>query len=97
MLSEALQLSKENNKILKGMRRGQIIANIIHSIKWVLIIIITIWSWFLVQPYFEKMLQMYVQVQEASQSVNDLKVKTDSAMDISGLQNLLETFRIGTQ
>jgi len=97
MLSEALQLSRENNKILKGMRRGQFIANIIHSIKWIVLIVITIWSWLLIQPYFERTMQIYSQMQEATESVNSLKVKADSMVDTSGLQNLLETFRIGTQ
>jgi cytoskeletal protein RodZ len=97
MLQDTLDLSRENNEILRKMRRGQFVANIIHSLKWIVLIIITIWSWLLIQPYFERMMDMYSQVQEATQSVNELKVKTDSAIDASGLQNLLETFRIGTQ
>ncbi len=97
LLEEALLLSRENNKILKKMRRGQLIGNILGSLKWIILIIVTIWSWFLVQPYFEKMLQMYTQVQEASNSVNNLKLNVDSAMDVSGLQKLIETFRIGNQ
>lgn len=97
MLVEALELSRENNKILKKMRRGQFIGNILHSLKWIILLILTIWSWFLIQPYIDKMLDMYTQVQEATESVNDFKAKTETTFDSTGLQNLLETFKIGTQ
>jgi amino acid transporter len=95
LLEETVELSRENNKILKKMRRGMFIGNIIGSLKWILLIIFTIWSWVLVQPYFESILNMYSQVQETSQTVNEFKTQTNTAWDSSGLQNLLETFRIG--
>lgn len=95
LLEETAQLARESNKILKKMRRGQLIGNIIHSLKWILIVIVTVWSWVLIQPYFEKMMMMYAQIQETTETVNDLKVKTNTAFDSSGLQNLLQTFRIG--
>ena len=91
LIQETLDLSRENNQILKKMRRGQFIGNIIHSLKWVVLIIITIYSWIVIQPYFEQMLSMYTQVQDATDSVNSMKLTTD----MSGLQNWLETFRIG--
>ncbi|MFA7193404.1 MAG: hypothetical protein WC087_00610 [Candidatus Paceibacterota bacterium] len=95
LLQETADLAKENNQILRKMRRGQFIGNIIHSLKWIILIIITIWSWVLIQPYFEKMLMMYAQIQETTESVNQFKTQTNTALDSSGLQNLLQTFRIG--
>ena len=96
LLQETADLAKENNKILKKMRRGQFIGNIIGSLKWILLIIFTIWSWVLVQPYFEAMMNAYTQIGEASKSVNNLRTQTNTAFDSSGLQNLLEMFKIGT-
>lgn len=97
LLEDTLRLSKENNKILRTMRRSQFWANIISYIKWIILVIITIWSWVILQPYFDKMTQMYAQVQETTKTVGDLKVKAEGAFDGSGLQNILDTFRIGTQ
>jgi hypothetical protein len=91
MLQEALDLSRSNNEILRKMRRGQFIANIIHSLKWIILIIFTVWSWMLIQPYFERMMDMYTQVQGLTESANGIKVQTESL----GLQNWLEMFKIG--
>ncbi|MBP9763446.1 MAG: hypothetical protein KBD10_01725 [Candidatus Pacebacteria bacterium] len=96
LLEETAELSRENNKILKKMRRGQFIGNIIHSLKWIVVLIFTIWSWVLIQPYFESLMKTYSNIQETTQTVKDLKVQTNTALDSSGLQNLLETFRIGS-
>jgi len=42
-------------------------------------------------------LALYKQVQETSQSVNELKVKADGAFNASGLQNVLDAFKINGQ
>ncbi len=97
LLEEAVKLSKENNKILHKMRRGQFLGNLFSYVKWILIIIITVWSWVVLQPYLDNMMNMYQQVQDATKSVNELKVKAESSLDASGLQNIIDKFRIGTQ
>jgi len=95
MLQESLDLSRDNHAILKKMRRGQLIGNVIGSLKWILLIIFTIWSWVLVQPYFESVMNTYTSIQEASNNVNEFKTSTNTAWDSSGLRNFFETFRIG--
>lgn len=95
LLQKTSELTKENNKILKKMRRGQFIGNIISSLKWILLVIFTIWSWVLVQPYFEAVMSTYTQIGEASKSVNDFRTQTNTSFDSSGLQNLLKMFKIG--
>lgn len=95
LLQDTARLAKENNIILKKMRRGQLIGNVLGSLKWILLIIFTIWSWVLVQPYFESVMNTYTSIQEASNNVNDFKTQTNTAWDSSGLRNFFETFRIG--
>lgn len=97
LLQETADLAKKNNKILRGMHRKQTLASIFSTIKWIIIIGLTIWSYYLIQPYLDQMLALYNQVQETSQSINELKVKADGAFDPSGLRNLLDTFKINGQ
>ncbi len=95
LVQETLDIARENNNILRKMRRGQFFSNIIQSLKWIVFIIISIYSWLLIQPYFERIIETYSQVQDAANSVNNFKSST--SVDTSGLQNLLETFRIGNR
>lgn len=97
LLQETADLAKKNNKILRGMQRKQTIASIFSAIKWVIIIGFTIWSLYIIQPFLEQTLALYKQVQETTNTVNELKVKADGAFDSSGLRNLLDTFKINGQ
>ena len=97
LLEETAELTKKNNKILRGMQRKQTFSSVISIVKWVIIIGITLWSYYLIQPFLEQTMALYGQVQETSQSINELKVKADSALDTSGLQNLLDAFKINGQ
>jgi len=97
LLEETARLTKENHKILKGMQRKQALGALWSTIKWIVIILFTIWSWMLVQPYIERMQRLYEQVQETSNTVNDLKVKAETTLNPSGLQDVLNVFRMGSQ
>ena len=97
LLEETAELARKNNKILKGMQRKQNFSSIISIVKWTIIIGITLWSYYLIQPFLEQTLSMFNQIQETSQSINELKVKADGSFDTSGLQNLLDAFKINGQ
>lgn len=97
LLEETARLTKENHKLLKSLHRKQTMASIWSALKWLLIILITIWSWIALQPMIERLEALYTQVQETSQTVNDLKVGAEGAIDSSGLQDLFNAFRMGSQ
>lgn len=97
LLEETAKLAKENHKMLKSMHRKQSLATIVSVIKWIIIVIVTLWAWVLIQPMIEQVAQLYTQVQDTSKAVADLKVQADGALENSGLQDLLNIFRMGSQ
>ena len=51
LLEESVRLAKENNKILRGIRRKNRLSSLIHIIYWVLIIGSIIGSYYAIAPY----------------------------------------------
>ena len=51
---ELLELTRENNKILHGLRRSQRWNTILNIIYWLIIIGIAIGAFYFLQPYVEK-------------------------------------------
>lgn len=88
LLEKTYNLAKENSKILKGIQRKSRISSTIGIIKWILIILITIWSYSLIQPVIGQMQEVYGTVQETSDTIKDLQ-------DSSGIGNLLNIFKGG--
>ena len=58
-LSEVEKLVKENNVILRKMRRGQIWASIMRAIYWLIILGVAAASYYYIQPYLENVLKLY--------------------------------------
>ena len=64
LLRKNLELSKENNRLLKKMRRSAFIGNILRVIWWAVIIGLPIYLYFSVlQPYLEELAAVYKNVQ----------------------------------
>ncbi|MGC9605742.1 MAG: hypothetical protein ABSF56_03260 [Minisyncoccia bacterium] len=51
MLERACQLSEENNKILRGIRRSNRFTSILHVLYWIVIIVVSFGAYYYVQPY----------------------------------------------
>ena len=71
-LDELLTLTRENNKILRGMRRAQIWTTILHTIYWFIILGGLVGSYYFLQPYinqymetFQKLMKTYNELQSA--------------------------------
>ncbi|MDP3902198.1 MAG: hypothetical protein Q8Q21_01255 [bacterium] len=56
LLKENLELSQENNKMLKKMNRARIFGNVFWVVKWVFIIGLSYGAYVYIQPYIEKMI-----------------------------------------
>ena len=82
LLEETHALTKENNQILHGIRRSQRIASFMRALYWIIIIGITFGSFYLFQPYINKMLDLYSSISNTEQRFNS----NDSIQDF--LKNL---------
>ncbi len=51
MLERVLKLSEQNNRILRGMRREATWSRIFHILYWVLIIGVSVASYYYIKPY----------------------------------------------
>ena len=58
-LDKVLELTEENNKILRQIRGSQKNAKMFRAIYWVVIIAITVGSYYLVKPYIDTVKGLY--------------------------------------
>ncbi len=53
MLQRLLKLSEQNNRILRSMKRSVTIGRLMHMVYWIIIIAITVISYYYMRPYIE--------------------------------------------
>ncbi len=82
LLEETFKLEQDNNKILRSMKRSMLWARVMNVIYWLIIIGISVGAFYFIQPYFNKVLDLYNSISGAKQSTNT----TDS----SSFQDLLK-------
>jgi len=85
ILKETAELAKENNKILRGMRRSARFGLLWKIFYWVVIIVLSYGTYVYVQPYITIMQQTYSEMQKNIQSVKDVTSKIPSIPNISNL------------
>ena len=61
LLLKNLELSKENNKLLRKLRSSQRWSNITRTMYWLLLIGISIGAFYFVQPYIDQIKSVYLQ------------------------------------
>ncbi len=83
-IEEMLELSRENNKLLKKVRRVQKRAQLTRMIYWLFIIAITAGSYFYIQPYIEKTMALY---NGTTSSITDLKNNLPDAHALDSFLN----------
>jgi hypothetical protein len=87
-IDEILDLTRENNRILRSMHRRMLWSQVMTFLYWCVILGIAGWSYYLLQPYIVKYLNMYETIS-----------KSIDAMDQGGktlpsnLGNLLDKVR----
>jgi len=55
LLEKTFELAKENNKMLRKIRRGQKWASFMRMVYWIIIIGVSIGAFYYLQPYIEQM------------------------------------------
>ena len=70
MLEETKSLAEDNNKMLRKMRNMQKWASFWSVLKWILIIGITWGSFYVLQPYVDKLKSMYDSVSGGAEKLS---------------------------
>lgn len=58
-LNKILELTGENNRMLRKMRRSIIWGRIFHALYWLLIIGLTVGAYYYIQPYLSAVLSTF--------------------------------------
>jgi len=78
IVEKILQLTEENNKILRKMRRSIVWGRIFHAVYWLVIIGISVGAYYYVQPYIEDSIQLFNATQNGLESLNEATKVIDS-------------------
>ena len=63
LLERTYKIAQENNAILRSIRRSNRISSVVKVLYWVIIIGVSYGAYYAIQPYFNKMLDLYTQIQ----------------------------------
>ena len=72
MIQQTLALARENNKLIKKMRKAALIGRAWKIFYWIVIIGISIGAFYFLQPYVESIQSVYQNVQDVSDNVGTL-------------------------
>ena len=84
-IDELLDLTKENNRILRSMHRRMIWSQVFSYIYWLIILGSIGWSYYYLQPYISKYMNAY---QTISRSLSTMEQQSKSFPN--NLQGMLE-------
>jgi len=71
-LDRALELSEENNQMLKKMIRNMRWSRLIKVIYWTVIIAVSVGALYFAQPYVDSVSDAYNSIQDTTRSVNSI-------------------------
>jgi hypothetical protein len=72
IIEETLEISKENNKMLRSIQRSARIGQAMRIIYWLVIIGASVGAYYFIQPYLEQMLSVYSGIQGGADKINSL-------------------------
>ena len=72
IISETLELSEENNKLLKKLVRSQQLSTVVSVIKWVIVIGASVGVYYLFQPIIDKLNEVYSGLGDIYESAGSL-------------------------
>ena len=68
-LDDLMELTVENNHMLRKMRQAQRFTVVMRTLYWVLIIGLAFGSFYFVKPYFEQLTKVYTQGATSFQTI----------------------------
>lgn len=64
LLEKTFEYAKENNKILRGMRRSLRLHSFLRALYWIIIIVATVWLYYYIQPFIDSLKSGYQEMGE---------------------------------
>lgn len=90
MIKELLELTRENNSILRDMRRRERVASVFRLLYWGLIIASMYGAYVYVQPYLDSVTGNLDKIQSTASEVKGLSEKLQTTPSVEGLQQFLD-------
>ena len=59
LLEKTIKISEDNSRVLKYLQRAERIKRVTSIFKWVVIILLTVGSYYALAPYLDQFLQLY--------------------------------------
>lgn len=87
LLEANLKLSQENNLLLKKVRRVQKRAYAAKLVYWVVILLIALGAYYYIQPYIQKVTDLYVKGSDTLNGFNQ------SFSDLDNIQGIIDGFK----
>lgn len=78
LLTQSINISQENNKMLRSMRRGARFSAFLRIIYWLIILGSAFSAYYFLQPYIEAIEKSYTGVQQNIESVKNATSKLPS-------------------
>lgn len=90
LLRENIEVSKESLKILKKINRGRIFGNIFSALKWMLIVGVSFGTFYYINPYLTKYLDLIVGLTSGVEDVGKISNNINSAVSPDLLKKIKE-------
>lgn len=71
LLRENLKLNRENNRLLKKMRRGMLFSSFFRLLYWLIIIGASLGTYYYLQPYIDEAKNTYNQIKGGVDTVSE--------------------------
>lgn len=85
LLKENIKLTKENNELLRKIRKYQKWSHTSKLIYWIIVILFVFGSWYFVKPYLNNLLGYYQNISNITSGIENLS----NFSDIKNIQNLI--------
>lgn len=72
MLKKALELSRENNKMLQSIKRSMFVGRIFRIVYWVIVIGAAIGAYYYIEPYLDEAIGAYGSIKGDLKNFGDL-------------------------
>jgi hypothetical protein len=70
LLEETAELARDNHRLLKKMYNAMRVGRIVRIAYWVILIGASVGAFYFLQPYIDRLLTVYGNVQHSAESVN---------------------------
>lgn len=90
LLTESIEVAKQNNQMLEKLVRAQKRANIIRMVYWGLIIFFSFGAYYFIQPFLSNMLNVYTGGLSGTKEVGDVLKNFSDKQQIQDLINSIK-------